>query len=196
MEELKRSVSEVKKELDEELQLIMILHEDQKKVTRVQREKIDEMDKCIDDCKISITQHAERLKAYDDYAKRQNGLLQSLNTGIATITKKVDAFSLSMASRFAETERTAIAREATRDAHILSAVARADDKITAAKEAADEKILAAKEKADKDVDSLRAEWLHSRIAFNWKLIGAVGAIAFLFLLVIITLLTGTFGSLP
>ena len=44
--------------------------------------------------------------------------------------------------------------------------------------------------------SIKEEWAKDQKAMLWKIIGAVSAIAFLFLLVTITLATGTFGSLP
>jgi predicted nucleic acid-binding Zn-ribbon protein len=211
MEELKIDIKNaVKNEYDEEQKKLNGLKSDvavnkdliskmigeQKQVTRVQRSEIDKMEACISSCQISIAQHDERLKAYEDNAKRQNGVLDKLNDtiddvgrGISTITKKVDAMHVSITNRIAEVERTTIAREAEYAGSTI------------------DRIALRKEQVDKDIEALRVEiytkekadnaaHAESQKLFYWKLIGAVSAIAFLFLLIIFTLLTGTFGSLP
>ena len=184
MEDLKKDVKAVKTELDAELKkingvnssleknrvLIESIRDEQKHISLVHKEELRTMEDCVKQCQISIGQHDERLKAYEANSIRQNGILNTLDGkiddvggDIHNIVSKVDAFSLSMASKFAETERTAIAREATRDAHILTALARADEKTLAALERADDNILAAKEKADREIGALRVEVLRARI---------------------------------
>jgi chromosome segregation ATPase len=199
MDELKKSVLEVKKELDDELQkingvsakldknlsLIDDVREEQKHVFLAHKQELDSMEGCVKYCQIQIAQHDERLKSYEANSNRQNGSLQKLSNiiddvahGVNEIVKKVNAMDTSIANRMNQIERNGIKRETAHD------------------KSADEKLNLAKEKADKDVDDLRAEWLKSRIAFNWKLVTAIGTFAFLLLVVIITIETHTFGGLP
>jgi hypothetical protein len=217
MEDLKKDVKAVKTELDSELKkingvnskleqnitLIESIRDEQKHATLAQKVELDAMEACVKQCQISIGQHDERLKAYEANSIRQNGILNTLDgkidgvgDDIHNIVTKVDAFSLSMTSKFAETERTAIARESTRDAHLLTALASVDEKTLAALERADEKTLAAKERADEKVETLRVEVLHDKIRFNWKIIGAFASFAFLCILVFISYSFHVFGGLP
>ena len=151
----------------------------------VHREELNDVQECMKNCQISIGQHDERLHAEEENRKRQNGLLAELTHGIGKVTNKVDALSLEVANRFSEFERNAIARDLERDRAIAKALSEANTAL-----------VIAKEKADADVDALRAEWLRSRITFNWKIIGALGSIAFLFILVFISYSFHVFGGLP
>jgi len=196
MEEIKRDIKEVQKELHEELQLITKLHEDQKQVTRVQKEEIDRIETCVNENIIEVAKHDVRLATIEGRMSKQNGLLDKMDGkiddvahGIDVVVKKVDAMGVNLANRMNGIERNGIKREAEHEKC-------ADDKITAAKEVADDKIAAAKEKADRDVADLRAEWLRSRIAFNWKIIGALASLAFLFILVFVSYSFHVFGGLP
>jgi hypothetical protein len=162
----------------------------------IHRKELDVMAECVKECQISNAQHEERLKAAENYRKKQNGLLESLNHDIGHVGKKVDALSLNLANRFSELERTTIHREAGRDASIATALALADTKVAKALLDADEKIVEAKEKADADVDKLRVEFLQTRITFNWKIIGAIGSIAFILFIVVLTLALHLYGALP
>ena len=192
MEDLKRAVNEeredikvVKQDVLDNKSLIEKLYTETKQVTRVQRKEMEYMEECVKACQITIAHHDERLKAFENHAIRQNGLLEDLTHGIGTVTKKVDAISLEIANKFSEYERHAITRDVERDA----AVAKALSEVNAA-------LVTAKEKADADVDALRAEWLRSRIAFNWKLIAAASTIAFFMFIVILTVSLHIFGALP
>ena len=151
----------------------------------VHREELNDVQECMKNCQISIGQHDERLHAEEENRKRQNGLLAELTHGIGKVTNKVDALSLEVANRFSEFERNAIARDLERDRAVAKALAEANANI-----------VLAKEKADKDVDDVRTEFLKDRIKLNWKIIGALAAFGFILLIIILTILTHTFGNLP
>jgi chromosome segregation ATPase len=210
MEELKRDVREVKTELDDELKrlnglkdaveankdLIAKIHNETKQVTVVQRKEIDTMEECVKACQITIAQHDERLKAFENHAKRQNGLLEELAHGIGTVTKKVDAVSLEIANRFSAYERHAVSRDTERDTAVAKALAEANANVAKALAEANLNIVTAKEKADTDVDELRAEFIQEKLAFNWKIIAATSTIAFFLFIVILTVSLHIFGALP
>jgi hypothetical protein len=162
----------------------------------IHRKELDVMAECVKECQISNAQHEERLKAAENYRKKQNGILESLEHGIHHIGKQVDVLSLSMANRFGEMERGAITRETERDRSIAASRILADAKVAKALLEADEKITEAKEKADDDINKLRVEVLNRRIFLNWKIIGAVSSITFLFILVFISYSFHVFGGLP
>jgi hypothetical protein len=162
----------------------------------VHREELTDLEKCVKTCEVSIAQHDERIKAGEEYRKKQNGILESLEHGIHHIGKQVDVLSLSMANRFGEMERGAITRETERDRSIAASRILADAKVAKALLEADEKITEAKEKADDDINKLRVEVLNRRIFLNWKIIGAVSSITFLFILVFISYSFHVFGGLP
>ena len=91
----------------------------------IHRKELDEMGSWVKTCQISIGQHDERLRAYEENSKRQNGTLDKLSSdidgvtqGIARIFKKVDAMDLSIANRINEIERNGIKRDAQSDASV------------------------------------------------------------------------------
>ena len=210
MDELKRSVNAVKLELDEELKkingvsakldknlsLIDDVREEQKHVFTAHKQELDSMEECVKHCQIQIAQHDERLKAYETNSTRQNGNLDKLSDNIGDvahsvneIVKKVDAMDTSIANRMNEIERNGIKRESSADIDTR-------DREAAWVKSSDARTDADRTTAAGAVDDLRSEWLRSRITFNWKLIGALGSLAFLFILVFISYSFHVFGGLP
>jgi hypothetical protein len=225
MEELKKDVKTVKSELAEELkrlkdatELIKKVRVEQKNASVVHKQELKDLEECVKHTEINIAQHDERLRAFEEHAKRQNGLLGELTHGIDTVTKKVDALSLEFANKFAESERHAITRDLKRDTEVSKALAdanantakaltEANSNVAKALAEANANIVTAKEKADAELDVLRKEVYEQRITeekeaskdkniFYWKIIGAVGAVAFILFIVVLTILTHTFGALP
>jgi chromosome segregation ATPase len=88
----------------------------------IHRKELTTMEECTKQCQISIGQHDERLRAYEENSKRQNGTLDKLSEdidsvahGVNDIVKKVDAMDTSIANRVNEIERNGIKRDATSD---------------------------------------------------------------------------------
>ena len=206
MEELKKSVAAVKREIDDELTKINSvaskldknlehiddIREEQKHVFLAHKQELDSMEECVKYCQIQIAQHDVRLKVYEANSIRQNGTLDKLDSnisevvhGVNEIAKKVDAMDMSIANRINSVERSVIQRET--DKALEDAAVRA-------------KMRENKNKRDNAVDArfdeMRVAFLKDRIAFNWKIITAISMIAFFFLIVSVTILTHTFGGLP
>ena len=188
IEELKRNVNAVKLELDEELkalknvtdkidknkEAINGVREEQRDVFLAHKKELTTMEECVKQCQIQIGQHHERLNAFETHTRQQNGTLDKLadkiddvGQEIHNIVTKVDAMDMSIANRINKVERNNISREGVRDIATRA-----------------------------DIERLRADWMSSRITFNWKIIGAVSSIAFLFLLVLVSYAFHVFAFWP
>ena len=84
----------------------------------IHRKELDDMGTWVKTCQVSIGQHDERLRAYEENSKRQNGTLDKLSDdiesvahGVNDIVKKVDAMDLSIANRENQIERNGIKRD-------------------------------------------------------------------------------------
>lgn len=140
----------------------------------------DKIEEAITQCQIAVAQHGEQIKAISDNMKRQNGLLDDVKDGVATVVKKLDAVGISLANRINEIERSSIHR----DVETESGSVRRD---TASDIATNE-----------DIETLKQELLKSRITDQrtlfWKVVGAISAIAVVVFSVILTFfMTHTFG---
>jgi len=146
------------------------------------QDDVNEVQKILTTCQVAIGQHEERLKALQDNMKRQNGLLDDVKKGVDTVAKKVDAVGLSLANRINEIERSSIKRDTTAERCSLGRSTASDLATT------------------KDIALLREEFLtqqsKAQSTLLWKVISAVSAMAFLFFVVILTIMTHTFGGLP
>ena len=206
IEELKRNVNAVKLELDEELkalknvadkidknkEAINGVREEQRDVFLAHKKELTTMEECVKQCQIQIGQHHERLNAFETHTRQQNGTLDKLadkiddvGQEIHNIVTKVDAMDMSIANRINKVERNNISREGVRD------------KEDASREAELRECECARDLATRaDIERLRADWMSSRITFNWKIIGAVSSIAFLFLLVLVSYAFHVFAFWP
>ena len=206
IEELKRNVNAVKLELDEELkalknvtdkidknkEAINGVREEQRDVFLAHKKELTTMEECVKQCQIQIGQHHERLNAFETHTRQQNGTLDKLadkiddvGQEIHNIVTKVDAMDMSIANRINKVERNNISREGVRD------------KEDASREAELREREGVRDIATRaDIERLRADWMSSRITFNWKIIGALGSLAFLFLLVLVSYAFHVFAFWP
>ena len=206
IEELKINVNAVKLELDEELkalknvtdkidknkEAINGVREEQRDVFLAHKKELTTMEECVKQCQIQIGQHHERLNAFETHTRQQNGTLDKLadkiddvGQEIHNIVTKVDAMDMSIANRINKVERNNISREGVRD------------KEDASREAELREREGVRDIATRaDIERLRADWMSSRITFNWKIIGAVSSIAFLFLLVLVSYAFHVFAFWP
>ena len=206
IEELKRNVNAVKLELDEELkalknvtdkidknkEAINGVREEQRDVFLAHKKELTTMEECVKQCQIQIGQHHERLNAFETHTRQQNGTLDKLadkiddvGQEIHNIITKVDAMDMSIANRINKVERNNISREGVRD------------KEDASREAELREREGVRDIATRaDIERLRADWMSSRITFNWKIIGAVSSITFLFLLVLVSYAFHVFAFWP
>ena len=206
IEELKRNVNAVKLELDEELkalknvtdkidknkEAINGVREEQRDVFLAHKKELTTMEECVKQCQIQIGQHHERLNAFETHTRQQNGTLDKLadkiddvGQEIHNIVTKVDAMDMSIANRINKVERNNISREGVRD------------KEDASREAELREREGVRDIATRaDIERLRADWMSSRITFNWKIIGAVSSITFLFLLVLVSYAFHVFAFWP
>ena len=206
IEELKRNVNAVKLELDEELkalknvtdkidknkEAINGVREEQRDVFLAHKKELTTMEECVKQCQIQIGQHHERLNAFETHTRQQNGTLDKLadkiddvGQEIHNIVTKVDAMDMSIANRINKVERNNISREGVRD------------KDDASREAELREREGVRDIATRaDIERLRADWMSSRITFNWKIIGALGSLAFLFLLVLVSYAFHVFAFWP
>ena len=206
IEELKRNVNAVKLELDEELkalknvtdkidknkEAINGVREEQRDVFLAHKKELTTMEECVKQCQIQIGQHHERLNAFETHTRQQNGTLDKLadkiddvGQEIHNIVTKVDAMDMSIANRINKVERNNISREGVRD------------KEDASREAELRERGGVRDIATRaDIERLRADWMSSRITFNWKIIGALGSLAFLFLLVLVSYAFHVFAFWP
>ena len=206
IEELKRNVNAVKLELDEELkalknvtdkidknkEAINGVREEQRDVFLAHKKELTTMEECVKQCQIQIGQHHERLNAFETHTRQQNGTLDKLadkiddvGQEIHNIITKVDAMDMSIANRINKVERNNISREGVRD------------KEDASREAELREREGVRDIATRaDIERLRADWMSSRITFNWKIIGALGSLAFLFLLVLVSYAFHVFAFWP
>ena len=206
IEELKRNVNAVKLELDEELkalknvtdkidknkEAINGVREEQRDVFLAHKKELTTMEECVKQCQIQIGQHHERLNAFETHTRQQNGTLDKLadkiddvGQEIHNIITKVDAMDMSIANRINKVERNNISREGVRD------------KEDASREAELREREGVRDLATRaDIERLRADWMSSRITFNWKIIGAVSSITFLFLLVLVSYAFHVFAFWP
>ena len=206
IEELKRNVNAVKLELDEELKALKNVadkidknkkaingvREEQRDVFLAHKKELTTMEECVKQCQIQIGQHHERLNAFETHTRQQNGTLDKLadkiddvGQEIHNIITKVDAMDMSIANRINKVERNNISREGVRD------------KEDASREAELREREGVRDIATRaDIERLRADWMSSRITFNWKIIGALGSLAFLFLLVLVSYAFHVFAFWP
>ena len=206
IEELKRNVNAVKLELDEELkalknvtdkidknkEAINGVREEQRDVFLAHKKELTTMEECVKQCQIQIGQHHERLNAFETHTRQQNGTLDKLadkiddvGQEIHNIVTKVDAMDMSIANRINKVERNNISREGVLD------------KEDASREAELREREGVRDIATRaDIERLRADWMSSRITFNWKIIGALGSLAFLFLLVLVSYAFHVFAFWP
>ena len=206
IEELKRNVNAVKLELDEELKALKNVadkidknkkaingvREEQRDVFLAHKKELTTMEECVKQCQIQIGQHHERLNAFETHTRQQNGTLDKLadkiddvGQEIHNIITKVDAMDMSIANRINKVERNNISREGVRD------------KEDASREAELREREGVRDLATRaDIERLRADWMSSRITFNWKIIGALGSLAFLFLLVLVSYAFHVFAFWP
>ena len=206
IEELKRNINAVKLELDEELkalknvtdkidknkEAINGVREEQRDVFLAHKKELTTMEECVKQCQIQIGQHHERLNAFETHTRQQNGTLDKLadkiddvGQEIHNIVTKVDAMDMSIANRINKVERNNISREGVQD------------KEDASREAELREREGVRDIATRaDIERLRADWMSSRITFNWKIIGAVSSITFLFLLVLVSYAFHVFAFWP
>ena len=206
IEELKRNVNAVKLELDEELkalknvtdkidknkEAINGVREEQRDVFLAHKKELTTMEECVKQCQIQIGQHHERLNAFETHTRQQNGTLDKLadkiddvGQEIHNIVTKVDAMDMSIANRINKVERNNISREGVQDKEDASREAELRER-----EGVRDLAMRA------DIERLRADWMSSRITFNWKIIGALGSLAFLFLLVLVSYAFHVFAFWP
>ena len=211
-------INDVNIRLDKNAALIKGVRDEQRHVSTVHKEELDSMEECVKQCQISIAQHDERLKAYEANSIRQNGTLEKLSNnivevghGVNEISKKVDAMDMSIANRMSLIERNGIGRDnadelAVRDRESVRDKSRDADISTLSKKIDDysrngaAKLAELERTALVDKEAMRVEFIKSsseaRSLLMWKIISGISAIAFLFFVVIITIITHTFGGLP